>query len=360
MKDKQAKSATAVPAVKRNLKPPGASRQVSFHQLLVAARKKFFVDALSEALGALDPQTVKAQLGEYVAADAQKLLAAAGLRDEYVFPVPAVIKAKPSLIGYYRLLLGAPQKSFYKGTTGMGIFKSVEERGTLSDKQAMLVPDFCKAMAGPLAELVRQIPNFTERDLRELPLLTFGSQLQGSNNTQIGKKAMQELFVAITEILDTHVTKREANRLTVKNAAGRVVYVSLSHDPDVSIQEQVENRIHSKVAIEVKGGTDVSNAHNRAGEAEKSHLKAKQKGFVEFWTIISKTGLEMYKLAQESQTTNRWFDVTELLAREGKDWEDFRQRFAGAVGIPLFSSKPTKPARSARKSSKRQRFRRRC
>ena len=301
------------------------------------------MDALSEALGTLDPNKVKDQIAQYVAADVLKLLAAAGLRDEYVFPVPAVIEQKPSLIGYYRLLLGAPQKSFYKGATGMGMFKRMEEMGTMSKKQETYLPDFCRAMADPLAELVRQIPNFTDRDLRELPMLTFGSQLQGSNNTQIGKKAMREVFVAITEVLEDWVTDKEIKRLTIKNAAGRSVFVTLSHDPDVSVQEQVETQIHSKVAIEVKGGTDKANAHNRAGEAEKSHLKAKQKGFKDFWTIISKTGLEMSKLKQESQTTTEWFDVTELLAREGKDWENFRQRFAAAVGIPLGHARNAKP-----------------
>lgn len=340
MKSKSQKSAAAASVQSgKPLKPPGATRQVTFHQLLVAARKKFFMDALSEALRFLDPARVKEQIRQYVPADVQKLLAAAGLRDEHVFPVPAVIQAKPSLIGYYRLLLGAPQKSFYKGSTGMGMFKNMEEMGKMSIKQERNVPDFCKAMAVPLAELVRQIPNFTDRDLRELPLLTFGSQLQGSNNTLIGKKAMQEIFLAITHILQKHIIKTEANMLTLKNSAGRSVFVTLSHDPDVSIQEQVESRIHSKVAIEVKGGTDVSNAHNRAGEAEKSHLKAKQKGFKDFWTVISKTGLEMHKLRQESQTTTEWFDVTELLGREGRDWEDFRQRLAGAVGIPLPTEK---------------------
>jgi hypothetical protein len=297
------------------------------------------MDALADALSSLEQRTVKKQAAEYVPADVQKLLAASGLRDEYVFPLPAVIKKKATLIGYYRLLLGAPQKGFYKGATGMGLFKSMEETGTMSKRQEVHVPDFCAAMAKPLAELVRQIPNFTDRDLRELPLLTFGSQLQGSNNTQIGKKAMQEIFAAITEILEKHVTKKEPNRLTLKNASGRTVFLTLAHDPDVCVEEQVEGRIHNKVAIEVKGGTDVSNAHNRAGEAEKSHLKAKRKGFKDFWTIISKTGLEMHKLAQESQTTTEWFDVTELLARKGRDWEDFRQRLAGAVGIPLAGPK---------------------
>lgn len=338
MKSKPVKPAAAASSAKRSFTPPGPSRQIGFHQLLVAARKKYFIDALSDALGSLDPKKVKEQIAEYVPADVQKLLAAAGLRDEYVFPVPVVMEARSSLVGYYRLLLGAPQKSFYKGTTGMGLFKSMEEGGAISKKQREAIPDFCRAMAEPLTGLVRQIPNFTERDLRELPLLTFGSQLQGSNNTQIGKKAMQEIFVAITEILGEHIVKKESNKLTLRNAAGRTVFVTLSHDPDVSVQEQVESKTHSKVAIEVKGGTDVSNAHNRAGEAEKSHLKAKRKGFKDFWTIISKTGLDMSKLAQESQTTTEWFDVTEILGRQGKDWEDFRQRLAGAAGVPLNKS----------------------
>ena len=150
------------------------------------------------------------------------MLASAAVRDEFVFPVPAVLEAKPALVGYYRLLLGAPQKSFYKGTTGMGLFKRMEEAGTISKRQQARLPDFCGAMAEALAELVLQIPSFTERDLRELPLLTFGSQLQGSNNTQIGKKAMQDVFIAITEILKRHVTTTDPRRLVLRNASGRI------------------------------------------------------------------------------------------------------------------------------------------
>lgn len=318
-----------------SLAPPSSARQVRFYQLLVAARKQWFMDALSEALGRLDQGIVKEQVRMYVPADVQRILPAAGLRDEYVFPVPAVVEAKPSLVGYYRLLLGAPQKSFYKGSTGMGRFKGMEELGTLSKKAAPSIPGFCRAMAKPLAELVRQMPNITERDLRELPLLTFGSQLQGSNNTQIGKTAMKEVFVAVKEIVAKYIVTTTVNRLTLKNSAGRAVFITLSHDPDLCVQEQVDDRIHHRVAIEVKGGTDVSNAHNRAGEAEKSHQKAKKFGFPEFWTIISKQGLELFKLQAESPTTNHWFDVADVLARKGRDWDDFRQRLAGACAIPL-------------------------
>lgn len=316
------------------LNPPSPARQVRFYQLLVAARKQWFRDALSEALARLDQNVVKQQIREFVPDEAQRILAAAGIRDEHVFPVPAVIEAKPSLVGYYRLLLGAPQKTFYKSSTGMGRFKNMEEVGTVS-KQKPHIPAFCRAMVKPLSELVRQIPAITDRDLHELPLLTFGSQLQGSNNTLIGKTAMKEVFAAVKEIVAKHIEKETDNRLTLKNSTGRTVFVSLSHDPDVCVQEQVGDRIHHRVAIEVKGGTDVSNAHNRAGEAEKSHQKAKKFGFTEFWTIISKQGVEVRKLMAESPTTNQWFDVAEVLARRGRDWDDFRQRLAGACSIPL-------------------------
>ena len=107
---------------------------------------------------------------------------------------------------------------------------------------------------------------------------------------------MHDVFMAITEIVKKHITKQGTARLELTNASKRKVIVTLSSDPDVSVQEIINDRAHNKVAIEVKGGTDVSNAHNRAGEAEKSHTKAKQKGFRDFWTIISKKGIDMAKL----------------------------------------------------------------
>jgi hypothetical protein len=150
---------------------------------------------------------------------------------------------------------------------------------------------------------------------------------------------MRDVFVAIKEIVAKCVVSTAERQLTLMNSAGRTVLIVLAHDPDVRIQEQVGDQVLHKVAVEVKGGTDVSNVHNRAGEAEKSHQKAKKSGFPEFWTIISKRGLDLSKLQSESPTTNRWFDVAEVLARNGRDWDDFRQRLAGACGIPLADSR---------------------
>lgn len=315
---------------------PDSSRQVRFHQLLVAARRTWLGDALSEALGRLDPAMVKAQIGTYVPADAQAILAAAGIRDEHVFPTPVVLEEAPTLVGYYRLLLGSPQKSFYGSGSGMGPFRSMETRGTISNQQMALLPDFCRAMGEALAELVRQLsPGVSSRDVAELPLLTLGAQFQGANNVRIGKEATEAVFLAIADVMQLFITSRTASQLVVTNASGRTVRITLASEPDVRIEEEVDGTRLRKVAIEIKGGTDKSNAYNRAGEAEKSHLKARAAGFPEFWTIIAKKGLDMDKLQAGSPTTNTWFDVTQVLGRTGTDWTDFRSRIAGSVGIPV-------------------------
>lgn len=294
------------------------------------------MDALGETLARVDPKTLKGQLCDHVPADVQKLLAASGIRDEHVFPTPVVLETCPTLVGYYRLLLGLPQKSFYASGTGMGQFKRTEAEGFLSQRQRAALPEFCRAMATALADLVRQIsPSVTMRDVSELPLLTLGSQFQGANNTKIGKQAMIDVFLSIAQIVKGYTVRREEGRLLVKNASGRNVIIGLSTDPDVRIQEEFGSVLRNKVAIEVKGGSDRSNAHNRAGEAEKSHQKAKKEGFRDFWTIIAKKGLNVAKLQQESPTTTSWFDAAQVLGRQGEDWQEFRSRLAGEVGIPI-------------------------
>ncbi len=301
----------------------------------MAARKTWLSDALREALRRTDPAQVKQQIREFAPADAQQMLASAGIRDEDVFPVPAVLEAQPTLVGYYRLLLGVPQKTFYGAGTGMRPFRSMEVRGSLGATPRAALPDFCKAMGESLAELVRQLsPTVTPRDIAELPLLTIGSQFQGANNNAIGKQATIDVFLSVGEIVKDFVAERTERRLKVRNASGRIVLISLASDPDVRVQEEFSGSLRNTVAIEIKGGTDKSNAHNRAGEAEKSHQKAKAEGFRDFWTIITKKGLDMSRLQAESPTTNSWFDAAQVLGRSGPDWHDFARQMAGAVGIP--------------------------
>lgn len=315
---------------------PDPSRQVAFHQLLVAARKTWLSDALAAALDSVGVRAVKRELDLLIPTDVQRILARAGIRDEYVFPCPSVLEAAPTLLGYYRLLLGASQKAFYGSGRGLGRFKKLETHGALPERLRAEIPELCSVFADPLAELVRQIsPRVTSRDVAELPLLTLGSQFQGANNNTIGRQATLEVFLAIAEVVETHVVRRAETELEVENASGRTVLISLAADPDVRIDESFGDEIHRQVAIEIKGGTDKSNVHNRAGEAEKSHQKAKAAGYREFWTIIALTGLDRATLRSESPTTQSWFDAAHVLGRTGEDWETFRSRLAGKVGIPV-------------------------
>jgi hypothetical protein len=318
------------------IKSLSPSRQVIFHQMLVAARKTILTDALSEALGSVDPALVKKQIALYIPADAQKILAASGIRDEHVFPLPIVLEKKPTLVGYYRLLLGISQKRFYRSGTGMSPFKSMEQRGMFDPKRRPPLEEFARVMAESIAEMVRQIsPRINARDVTELPLITLGAQLYGSNNNAIGQQATLDVIVSVAEIVKKFIISRDTKKITVRNASKRKVFIALSTDPDIRIQEDFNGKLRNKLAIEIKGGTDNSNAHNRAGEAEKSHQKARAQGFRDYWTIISTTGVNRAKLKQESPTTNSWFDVAQILGREGTDWDEFRSRFAGEVGIPL-------------------------
>ena len=293
-------------------------------------------DAMARTLRKIDPDVLRQELGQLVPADTSQILAASGIRDEYVFPVPVLLEAEPTLVGYYRLLLGSPRKGFYAAATGMTAFKSMEEKGTLSDRQRARLSAFCRAMCEELANLVRQIsPQVTRRDIDELPLLTLGSMLQGANNVRIGEEAKQSVFVLVREIVKAYIVEETADRITIKNAANRRVIISFGADPDICVHEEFHGKLRARVAVEIKGGTDVSNAHNRAGEAEKSHQKARNKDFRDFWTIIAKKGLVMQTLIQESPTTTSWFDVAQILGRNGPDWNDFHSRLAGEVGIPI-------------------------
>jgi len=317
---------------------PSSSRQIGFHQLLVAARKTWLVDALGEALAEIDPALVKTQMKRFAPADAQQILAQMGIRDEHVFPVPALLEGRPTLVGYYRLLLGAPRKRFYNKRTGLGIFQNAEKKGVLGKRQREAVPAFCTAMGKELAVLVRELsPQITWRDVSELPLLTLGALLQGANNVRIGEEAKAQVFARVREAIKAYIQQEQSSRLTIVNPANRTFTVVFSADPDIKIREETPQGPRNAVAIEIKGGEDASNAYNRAGEAEKSHLTAKRQDYRDFWTLVVMRGVRIEKLKEKSPSTRSWFDVTQILAQSGPDWEEFRSRLTGALGIPVAS-----------------------
>lgn len=112
------------------------------------ARTTWLIDAMIEALGHVNAQVLMEEIVAYVPPDAHVILSRAGIPDEYVFPLPALLQEKPSLVAYYRLLLGLSQKIFYGSGSGMGRFRSMEA-GNLNARQrgitGVLYSDDCRA-----------------------------------------------------------------------------------------------------------------------------------------------------------------------------------------------------------------------
>ena len=168
----------------------------------------------------------------------------------------------------------------------------------------------------------------------ELTLLTLGPQLRGGALNRLGTRATREVFDLIHEIVGLAATASDPAGMEVKNAAGRTVRIEFSSDPDICIRERLPSgNARNLVAIEIKGGRDVSNIHNRIGEAEKSHQKARKQGFVECWTIVGVSHLDMKLAHKESPTTDRFFNLDGIRAGEGPEARGFREELLARVGI---------------------------
>ena len=295
-------------------------------------------DALAETVARIDPTELAAEVAAFVPAAGRQAVQAAGIRDEQVFALPAVLAARPSLLGYYRLLAGISQKQFYSGAAGTGSFKSMEEHNRIAPRAASGLPDLCRALNDALSELVTALPGGLRRsDVEQLPLLMLGAQADGSWRTRIGQSATKSVYQGIRAVVEASglefADSPDETSLTLVNHAGRKITAALAADPDVVIREDIGAVSVLKVAVEIKGGTDQSNAHNRAGEAEKSHQKARASNAADFWTIISLDRVDRSVIFAESPTTRQWFDVTQVVRQSGADWDRFVDAVKIAMGI---------------------------
>ncbi|MGU9982539.1 XcyI family restriction endonuclease [Phreatobacter sp. HK31-P] len=314
---------------------PEPELQVAFSIALVEIREAMLQEALGETVKKLSIPEIDKELATIVPAHSLALLASHGLRGELMFAVPAVLKANPRLIGYYRLLYGYSQKLFYAATVA-GRLKALEESGQISKANEPIIEDFCKEMAKAGAMLLAGLNTSTVSSalLDDLTLLTLGPQLRGSRNVTIGTAAIVSVFGAIKEIVGGSITASDTRRMELTNAAGRKVLIEFAADPDIIIREQMTTgSFRQLIAIEIKGGTDFSNIHNRLGEAEKSHQKARAAGYTECWTVVNVDAMDMVMARKESPSTNRFYKISDLISATGGEYDDFRARIIGLTGI---------------------------
>lgn len=315
---------------------PRPELQIDFSFALGQIRNTYLQEALSKVVNEIDISTLDTQLSKLVPADSLKALARHGLRGELVFAVPCLFENSPSLLGYYRLLLGFSQKSFYTADFGLSGFKSMEEKGILSTKNIQLLPELCSALIECSCSLLDGIgtDRVSKQLLDDLTLLTVGPQLRGGANVRKGIVSIVQVFESIHKIVRNDSSSSSESKIEIKNAAGRKVVIEFAPDPDIVIREEMSaENYRNVVAIEVKGGTDFSNIHNRIGEAEKSHQKAKAKGYVECWTVVNVDRMDFKMAHQESPSTNRFYLLRDLVASKGAEYLDFRARVVSLTGI---------------------------
>ena len=328
---------------------PAPTLQIGFAHKLVALRQTHLQPALLATAATLDIAELDRQLASAAPLHALQKLAAVGLRGEALFATPLLVSARPALLTYYRTLLGYSQKEFYKAGSGLTVFRRAEEGFGLSTKALSALPALCSCLNAQACELLLGIDALplTAQLLNELSLLSVGPQLRGGSNNTRGESGIGQVFEVILSAL-AHAKPEVADKaMTLINASKRTIVIRVAADPDIVIQEVLASgECLPLLAIEVKAGTDASNIHNRIGEAEKSHLKAKARKFTKFWTIVNVDTLDLDFAHKQSPTTNQFFKLSELLALGSENRQQFVNYIISLVGIQA------KPRRATPKSKK--------
>jgi hypothetical protein len=170
--------------------------------------------------------------------------------------------------------------------------------------------------------------------VHELTLLTLGPQLRGSVLNVFGSRATRRVFELIESMIGSAILSSGQKWLKLQNAAGRIVRIEFSSDPDICLREELPSgKFRNLVAIEIKGGMDYSNIHNRVGEAEKSHQKARKEGYVECWTMVGVADLNLELVRKESPSTDRFYHIERITDVKSEEFEDFRENLLSRVGI---------------------------
>lgn len=237
---------------KSSLRPLSADLAINLYEALLAARRLQLQPALGQAVSAIGVAIIDAQLQRLVPAEALDRLGGLGMRGERVFPVPAILRYAPPLIGYYRMLLGLSKKEF-GDRLGYGPWRDAE---TLHVLPARLVPhldDFCTALIAPLAELVAAMGSFDDRDLSDLTLLTLGPTLQGGRNNVIGALVARRVFEVLRALVAPGLALDDRRRIRFTTPHGRTFELLEGADPDIRLVAVSGEQTTPVVAIEIKG-----------------------------------------------------------------------------------------------------------
>jgi hypothetical protein len=315
---------------------PDPLLQLGFATLLEGARERLLLGALRQTIAGLPTTEIDQQLSYYASAGALASLSGHGMRGETVFPVPLVLARNPSLLGYYRLLFGYSQKQFYTTRTGASCLRTMETKGMLTSRAAANLEDACRAFARAGEMLIGGLGSKLARPdfPHELSLLTLGAQFRGAANNTRGTDGIKAVVAILERVFADEIERIGERLISIRTPGGKLVEVQIASDPDILITSVMsEGQRRLILAIEVKAGEDHSNIWNRVGEAEKSHLKARDDGINERWTIINDPQAAEGKLKSSSPSTTRFYQLLHLIDDQSGGFADFRSRIRDMAGL---------------------------
>lgn len=260
------------------------------------------------------------------------------MRGEVFFPVPYLLRRNPFLLGYYRLLFGFSQKAFYEQGP-FSAFKALESSGKISASAEVALEHLCESLIGTAEMLIVGIDPVTIEIVQDLQILTLGPQLRGSRNVDVGQAAVETMVDLLKGLLAQYSPRVKRREIAFTNDSSVAISIHFGGDPDIGVSARLESENRRLVAIEIKGGTDVSNIWNRLGEAEKSHQTARKKGYNELWTITSvdlgSTPEAIRTAEQKSPTTTRFFFLPRIVDGTSAEGIRFRQLLGSILGVKL-------------------------
>jgi hypothetical protein len=310
--------------------PLSSSMAIDLYQALMDARQLYLHPALNRAVYDVGVAVIDSELQQLVPGKALNQLARLGLRGERAFPVPSIIMHTPSLIGYYRMLLGFSRKEF--GKQGYSTWVAAEKSNKLSRDHQKLLTQFCSTLITPLTVFVYAMNEFKDSDLSDLALLTLGPTLQGGRINVIGLKAEEDFFRILGDLVKPWIEFSSERLIRFTTPKGDTFELARKSDPDISLYSGTGTNSQPTIAMEIKGGSDASNAHNRAGEAEKSHLKAVTIGYPQRWTFI-RMPQQRDRYKPDTPSSTEIFELSEVEEQSGPDWQNFKRRFFAIINM---------------------------
>ena len=295
------------------------------------------MEALAKTIEGLKIPEIDSELNKYVKEKKLNKLATFAIRGEFFFPIPIIIRANPFLLGYYRLLYGISQKEMYNSTPYgkyYSKFKRLEEFGVIPDQVDPYVEDLCKSLIETGEVFVDYLDEVSVELINDLQLLTLGPQIRGGINTKIGSDATKESVNIIKKIVEPYIQLSTGKKIIIQNDSERQIKIEFLSDPDVKIEEMVNQKWVPKVAMEIKGGKDKSNVWNRIGEAEKSQLAAADYGFAHRWTIL-RVDVDTKKAINKSPSTTMFFNLDRIQNPNDPEYSKFRDNLSSILGIRI-------------------------